>query len=38
MKELTQAQIESAVSQVANLALSFGEDYSSGELIYGGGQ
>jgi len=38
MKELTQAQIESAVSQVANLALSFGGDYSSGELIYGGGQ
>ena len=38
MKELTQAQIESAVSQVANLALSFGGNYSSGELIYGGSQ
>ena len=38
MKELTKAQIESAVSQVANLALSFGGTYSSGELTYGGDQ
>ena len=38
MKELNEAQIQSAVSQVANLALSFGGDYSSGELTYGGNQ
>lgn len=35
---LTEEQIESAVIQVANLAASFGKDYSSGVLTYGGNQ
>ena len=34
LAELTEAQIKSAVSQVANLALSFGHEYSSGVLSY----
>ncbi len=33
---LHQAQIESAVIQVANLAQSFGSSYSSGQLSFGG--
>lgn len=36
LKELTEAQIESAVKQVASLALTFGTQYSSGELTFGG--
>lgn len=34
LAELTEAQIQSAVVQVANLALSFGTEYSSGVLSY----
>lgn len=33
---LSESQIKSAVKQVANLAATFGGDYSSGELSYGG--
>lgn len=36
LSELSEAQIKSAVQQVANLALSFGKEYSSGMLTYGG--
>ncbi len=36
LKELTELQLESAVKQVANLALTFGTQYSSGELNFGG--
>jgi len=35
---LTEEQIESAVIQVTNLAKSFGKEYSSGVLTYGGNQ
>lgn len=35
---LTVEQIESAIIQVANLAASFGAEYSSGVLTYGGHQ
>lgn len=34
LAELNEAQIKSAVQQVANLALSFGNEYSSGMLTY----
>lgn len=34
LAELTEAQIKSAVIQVANLALSFGNEYTSGVLSY----
>ncbi len=37
MSGLSKDQIISAVDQVANLALSFGTDYSSGALSFGGG-
>lgn len=36
LSELSESQIKSAVQQVANLALSFGKEYSSGMLTYGG--
>ncbi len=36
LSELSETQIKSAVQQVANLAASFGEEYSSGLLTYGG--
>ena len=36
LSSLTESQIESAVKQVANLALSFGTEYSSGFLTFGG--
>ena len=36
LSELRDYQIKSAVQQVANLALSFGKEYSSGVLTYGG--
>lgn len=36
LAELNEAQIKSAVKQVANLALSFGKEYSSGTLTYAG--
>lgn len=35
LSELSENQIKTAVQQVANLALSFGEEYSSGMLTYG---
>lgn len=35
LSELSNAQVRSAVLQVSNLALSFGEEYSSGVLSYG---
>jgi len=35
MSELSRWQVKSAVEQVANLALSFGGDYSSGLLTFG---
>ncbi len=35
LSSLTEEQIKSAVTQVANLALSFGSEYSSGLLRYG---
>ena len=35
LAELNEGQIRSAVRQVSNLALSFGTDYSSGELTFG---
>ncbi len=35
MSELSRWQIKSAVEQVANLASSFGGDYSSGLLTFG---
>lgn len=38
LAELNERQIRSAVQQVANLALTFGADYSSGELSFGGDQ
>lgn len=38
MSLLTAEQIESAVIQVSNLAASFGTEYSSGVLTYGGHQ
>ncbi len=36
LSELSESQIESAMLQVANLALSFDGDYTSGVLTYGG--
>jgi len=36
LAELNETQIKSAVQQVANLALSFGNEYSSGMLTYSG--
>ena len=36
MSSLTEEQIQSAVRQVSNLALSFGTAYTSGELSFGG--
>lgn len=33
---LTEAELQSAMLQVANLVLTYGEQYSSGELVYGG--
>ena len=36
LSELHDYQIKSAVQQVANLAISFGKEYSSGVLTYGG--
>jgi hypothetical protein len=36
LSELSENQIKSAVQQVANLATSFGKDYTSGFLTYGG--
>ena len=38
LSELSEALLESAVIQVANLAATFGEEYSSGVLTYGGNQ
>jgi hypothetical protein len=37
LSELSSGQIKSAVAQVFNLAATFGGDYSSGLLRYGGG-
>jgi hypothetical protein len=37
LSDLSEAQIKSAVAQVFNLAATFGGDYSSGLLRYGGG-
>jgi hypothetical protein len=36
LSELSRLQLKSSVKQVANLALSFGREYSSGVLTYGG--
>ena len=36
LSELSEQQIKSAVQQVANLASSFGKEYTSGFLTYGG--
>lgn len=36
LSDLSEHQIRSAVAQVANLALTFGSDYTSGVLSYGG--
>lgn len=36
MKELTDQQLESAISQVSTLRLTFGTKYTSGELTFGG--
>jgi len=36
LTEMHEGQVRSAVSQVANLVLSFGADYSSGGLTFGG--
>lgn len=36
LAELNESQVRSAVRQVSNLALSFGSDYSSGELTFNG--
>jgi len=36
LSPLTEQELASAMSQVANLVLTYGESYSSGELIYGG--
>jgi hypothetical protein len=38
LSELSEIQIKSAVQQVANLAATFGKDYTSGSLTYGGKQ
>ena len=35
---LTEAELVSAVRQVSSLASSFGTGYTSGELVFGGGQ
>ena len=36
LSELSEFQIKSAIQQVANLAATFGKDYSSGSLTYSG--
>lgn len=36
LSPLTEAEVRSAVAQVASLVRSFGTTYSSGELVYGG--
>lgn len=36
LSPLTEAEVRSAVAQVASLVRSFGTTYSSGELAYGG--
>ena len=38
LSDLSENQIKSAVQQVANLALSYGREYTSGMLTYGGNQ
>jgi hypothetical protein len=38
LSELSESQLISAVGQVANLALTFGGEYSSGTLVYGGSE
>jgi hypothetical protein len=38
LSELSELQLISAVEQVANLALTFGGEYSSGTLVYGGNE
>jgi len=38
LSELSESQLISAVEQVANLALTFGGEYSSGTLVYGGSE
>jgi glycerol-3-phosphate O-acyltransferase len=38
LSELSENQIKSAVQQVANLASTFGKEYASGFLTYGGNQ
>ena len=38
LEPLQEAQLASAVRQVANLARTFGSEYTSGELRYGGGE
>lgn len=35
LKELTEEQVKSAMRQVSNLALTFGTQYSSGEMTFG---
>ena len=35
LKELTEEQVKSAVRQVSNLALTFGTQYTSGEMTFG---
>jgi hypothetical protein len=36
LSPLTEAQLQSAMMQVSNLLLTYGGQYSSGELLYGG--
>lgn len=38
LSELSESQIISAVAQVANLARTFGGEYSSGSLVFGGSE
>lgn len=38
LSELSESQLISAVAQVANLARTFGDEYSSGSLVYGGSE
>ncbi len=38
LSALSESQLISAVAQVANLARTFGDEYSSGSLVYGGSE
>ncbi len=38
LSPLTEAQVQSAIRQVAHLKLTFGTEYSSGELVFPGGE